>query len=925
MDNLDVLSRDFGLGTSGKANPMRSLLADRRGAGDPLFQNVIGGWSKYPPSSNSNGNQKQSGLGDLNYDSVFQSTAKKSNDKVNFSPYAAHDKQAYDNDAFEGLPGVRSETGGLTTKFYDDVFGSMSTPATAIGRSQNRNSNFDDLLGNIGRNRKIVEKNKTTSVKSSMNSKGFDDFLAGFGSENSDAAARSVPESRWRSVPNAGSNKQGNILGDPFIVLESSSTPNSSSGRSGPLEEIGKLNKSRSTRVEAPPDGGTFDHLDLLSNIGKHARSFPHVKDNGGKYGNSISTSESATAKEPMGNSSFGFPKRNMKKKVSVYAFQEPPSFDRPNVLTVFQTFSDQAASSLRPHETSPQVDTPTTLGQGQQIDDVWFTVSYISLFTQPSTAPPPSRPPPCIPRQTSRLETKSSSSRFRRKGGEVSSPSSYIHCSQSSNLTKDESSSLPTSLYSELAKLSTGRPHNNFQESVNPYHNKNADSFSIAAESAAAIEEAMDKAEAKFRHAKEVREREHARSARNKEHERVEKDERQAQFREFRETQVTSERERKHKEEEREQRQLEKERLRETEMEKARQAVERATREARERTATEVRLRAERAAVAKANAEARERAERAAVHRAQTEARERAAAEAKERADKAAVEGRERALAAELREKEVQKIAAVSRAAAESKHQAERAAVERAAAEARERAAAQAREMAASAARMNQQKTGNDLESFFSMGRGSRAPRASSNTTLHRKVGSDAAKAPPYSSGASTTKKASSATNLVDDLFSVFGAAPSGEFKVVEGEPDERRKARMERHQRTQERAAQALAEKNQRDLQTQREQEERQRIAETADVEIRRWAAGKEGNLRALLSTLQFVLWPGCGWQPVSLTDLIVTASVKKAYRKATLCIHPDKVQQKGATLQQKYVAEKVFDLLKESWNKFNSEEIF
>ena len=59
--------------------------------------------------------------------------------------------------------------------------------------------------------------------------------------------------------------------------------------------------------------------------------------------------------------------------------------------------------------------------------------------------------------------------------------------------------------------------------------------------------------------------------------------------------------------------------------------------------------------------------------------------------------------------------------------------------------------------------------------------------------------------------------------------------------------------------------------------------------------------------------VLWSECGWQPVSLTDLITGAAVKKVYRKATLCIHPDKVQQKGATLQQKYVAEKVFDLLK------------
>lgn len=59
--------------------------------------------------------------------------------------------------------------------------------------------------------------------------------------------------------------------------------------------------------------------------------------------------------------------------------------------------------------------------------------------------------------------------------------------------------------------------------------------------------------------------------------------------------------------------------------------------------------------------------------------------------------------------------------------------------------------------------------------------------------------------------------------------------------------------------------------------------------------------------------VLWPECGWQPASLTDLITAAAVKKVYRKATLCIHPDKVQQKGANLQQKYIAEKVFDLLK------------
>lgn len=59
-----------------------------------------------------------------------------------------------------------------------------------------------------------------------------------------------------------------------------------------------------------------------------------------------------------------------------------------------------------------------------------------------------------------------------------------------------------------------------------------------------------------------------------------------------------------------------------------------------------------------------------------------------------------------------------------EARRRAERAAVERAAAEARERVAAEARERAAASARMNQQRNDNDLESFFSMGRASSAPK---------------------------------------------------------------------------------------------------------------------------------------------------------------------------------------------------------
>ncbi|GAV71928.1 DnaJ domain-containing protein [Cephalotus follicularis] len=231
-----------------------------------------------------------------------------------------------------------------------------------------------------------------------------------------------------------------------------------------------------------------------------------------------------------------------------------------------------------------------------------------------------------------------------------------------------------------------------------------------------------------------------------------------------------------------------------------------------------------------------------------------------------------------------------------------------------------------------SQQKGEDDLEFHLGMGsRSSSVPRSRDITSAsvfdantHDRKGPEWAKKAP-SGVSSSMKKDPPVMNMFDGLSSYFGADPLFvEFDEFEGESDDRRKKRLGRHQRTQNRVAQAVADMNQRDRQTQYEQEERRRLADTLDFEIKRWAAGKEGNMRALLSSLQQVLWPECDWEPVSLTDLITSTSVKKVYRKATLYVHPDKVQQKGATLQQKYIAEKVFDILKEAWNKFNSEEL-
>ncbi|KAL5227137.1 hypothetical protein ABZP36_015402 [Zizania latifolia] len=278
-----------------------------------------------------------------------------------------------------------------------------------------------------------------------------------------------------------------------------------------------------------------------------------------------------------------------------------------------------------------------------------------------------------------------------------------------------------------------------------------------------------------------------------------------------------------------------------------------------------------------------RERAkDRLAVQRATREAHERAFAEARAKAERIALEritlARQRA-SAEAREKEekVSAEAAMEKASRETRIKAERAAVERATAEARERAIEKAKAAADAMERMERFKS-SFKDSFKATNQDNQQNKEFQKTT------------------SSNYERSRDSSN-----------------EVVEFESALRHKARSERHQRTAERAAKALEEKNMRDMLAQREQTERHRLAEFLDPEVKRWSNGKEGNLRALLSTLQYILGSDSGWQSVPLTDLITAAAVKKAYRRATLCVHPDKLQQRGATIRQKYICEKVFDLLK------------
>jgi len=98
------------------------------------------------------------------------------------------------------------------------------------------------------------------------------------------------------------------------------------------------------------------------------------------------------------------------------------------------------------------------------------------------------------------------------------------------------------------------------------------------------------------------------------------------------------------------------------------------------------------------------------------------------------------------------------------------------------------------------------------------------------------------------------------------------------------------------------------------------REELSKSVDPEVLRvrdWTDGKERNIRALLSTLHTVLWDGeVKWKSPGMHQLVGYNDVKKWYRKACLCVHPDKLPQ--GTPQERQ-AKLVFMELNDAWSEF------
>ena len=80
---------------------------------------------------------------------------------------------------------------------------------------------------------------------------------------------------------------------------------------------------------------------------------------------------------------------------------------------------------------------------------------------------------------------------------------------------------------------------------------------------------------------------------------------------------------------------------------------------------------------------------------------------------------------------------------------------------------------------------------------------------------------------------------------------------------------------------------------LEAERVDDEKFALSDGVSERLQSWRAGKEGNLRALLGSLDTVLWADAGWKKVGMGELILPGKVKVAYMKGIAKVHPDKVR--------------------------------
>ena len=121
--------------------------------------------------------------------------------------------------------------------------------------------------------------------------------------------------------------------------------------------------------------------------------------------------------------------------------------------------------------------------------------------------------------------------------------------------------------------------------------------------------------------------------------------------------------------------------------------------------------------------------------------------------------------------------------------------------------------------------------------------------------------------------------------------------------------------------------------------EEDEKFALTDAVDAKLVAWKGTKKDNLRALLGSLDVVMWPEAGWKKVGMNELVQPSRVKIVYMKAIARVHPDKVSSlflfvmmqhrlmqkqipSNATTEQKMISAAVFATLNEAWDKFKAD---
>lgn len=100
------------------------------------------------------------------------------------------------------------------------------------------------------------------------------------------------------------------------------------------------------------------------------------------------------------------------------------------------------------------------------------------------------------------------------------------------------------------------------------------------------------------------------------------------------------------------------------------------------------------------------------------------------------------------------------------------------------------------------------------------------------------------------------------------------------------------------------------------QMKKREEMRYMSPEEARVFKWKDGKARNIRALLCSLETVLWEDARWNRCGMHQLVAKEDVKKMYRKACLAVHPDK--QTGTDNEE--LSKLIFMELNDAWSDFD-----